>query len=238
MARPESPLDCPPRRRALAEGLRSARAAAGVTYAEMAAHQLGLPEATLKRIASGNGGVPKWHKVQTYVTICFALSAHRSVAFMENLPDLHGLWVLARQEERGTLGIKPLAPEFVRDRGDLSYALYALYERVGAPSLRDLQAAAGGSMHLPLTSAARIVTRQTLPADTEQHKAFLAGCGITEGKRLQYRQWLDAWYKVMLGERISAQEAMEALTELAHEVQEESARFKTTGDAVRYRAVA
>ncbi|MGW5665432.1 hypothetical protein ACWEWG_36285 [Streptomyces sp. NPDC003758] len=202
----------------------------------MAAHRIGLPEATLKRIASGNGGVPKWGKVQTYVTICYALGAYRSVTF-ENLRNLYSLWVLARQEERGTLGIKPLAPEFVRDRGDLSYALYALYERVGAPSLRDLQADAGGSMYLPPTTAARIVTRQTLPADTEQYKAFLAGCGITE-RRPQYKERLDAWYKVMLAERISTQEAMEALTDLAHEVQEESARFKITADAVRYKAVA
>ncbi|MGW5434899.1 helix-turn-helix domain-containing protein [Streptomyces sp. NPDC004059] len=204
MARPESPLNCPPRRRALAETLRAVRAAAGITYAEMAA-KIDVSQATLKRIASGNGGVPKWKKVQTYAGLCFyASNTERREAVFAATGDLLSLWILARQEERGTLGIKPLLPEFVRDHGDLSYALYALYERVGAPSLRDLQDDAGGPMHLPLTTAARIVSRQTLPVDTEQYKAFLAGCGIAEGNS-RYKAWLDAWYKVVRAEGSSTE---------------------------------
>ncbi|MFJ8275404.1 helix-turn-helix domain-containing protein [Streptomyces sp. NPDC094154] len=200
MPRPESPLDCAPQRRALAESLRATRAATGLTYAEMATTEWGLSPATLKRIASGNGPVPKRDKVLTYVNICLVLGgSDRAAAVFAAGQDVYRLWGLARQEERGTLGVKPLAAEFIRDRGDLSYALYALYESIGAPSLRELRTGAGGPPYLPLTTTAQIVTRQTLPADTKQYKAFLAGCGITEGVT-HYRAWIDAWYKVMLDE--------------------------------------
>ncbi|MFF5860060.1 helix-turn-helix domain-containing protein [Streptomyces sp. NPDC012751] len=198
MARPERPLNCLPRRHALAGGLRAIRAQAGVTYADLAEHTGRLSPATLKRVASDVGGVPKWANVEAYYHACLALSGPGGSAGVSAAgADLHRLWCLARREERGTLAVRTLAPGLVRDKADLGYALYALYEHQGAPALRELQQRAGGALHLPLSTAARIVTRQALPADTQQYQAFLAGCGAaTNGAR--YKEWLAAWYKVML----------------------------------------
>ncbi|WP_207312849.1 hypothetical protein [Streptomyces nodosus] len=197
----------------------------------MATTQWGLSPAALKRIASGNGRVPKRDKVLTYVNICLVLGgSDRAAAVFAAGQDVYRLWVLARQEERGILGVKPLAAEFIHDRGDLSYALY---ESIGAPLLRELQTGAGGPMYLPLATAARIVARQTLPADTKQYKAFLAGCGITEGVT-QYTAWIDAWYKVMLDEKPPlARETLERLAELAKKIQEDSGGIEVAEVAFR-----
>lgn len=57
--------------------------------------------------------------------------------------------------------------------GDFSEALEYFYERAGALPLRRLQALAGGSHVLPVSTAARIVRRQALPAGRQQCIAFL-----------------------------------------------------------------
>ncbi|WP_371558686.1 hypothetical protein OG416_38845 [Streptomyces longwoodensis] len=191
MARLETPLTGPPRRRALASQLRKMRALAGVTYAEMAGHHTGIPQATLKRAASDRGGVPKWPVVWAYRDACIDLSNDDWDVIVHGA-NLLDLWVKARMEERGTLRLKAPRPQYVADRADLSQALHALYEHQGAPPLRYLQHRAGGAVHLPLSTAARIVNRQALPADVRQFMAFLRGCGV-EDKHEQ--AWRDAWFK-------------------------------------------
>ncbi|MFD9403514.1 helix-turn-helix domain-containing protein [Streptomyces sp. NPDC060011] len=200
MARPEAPLNCPPRRHQLASVLREARARTGATYADMAARGGNISPATLKRTASGDGPVPKWANVQTYYTLCAALSDGETLTGLATeAGNLRGYWVQARKEERGTLRLRAPRPEYVRDEADLSRALYVLYENAGAPSLRELQRKAGGPVHMPLTTAARIVARQALPSDTPQFKAFIEGCSVPERK---IKTWMDTWYRVMSKKRV------------------------------------
>ncbi|MFD6294028.1 helix-turn-helix domain-containing protein [Streptomyces sp. NPDC060235] len=194
MARPEAPLNCRPRRRQLASVLREARARKGVTYVDMAAHAGGISPATLKRIASGNGPVPKWDNVLTYYKLCLPFADYAgSTEPVVDFRRLRDVWVLARKEERGTLHLKNQQPRYICDESDLSRALYVLYENAGAPSLRELQRRAGGPLHLPLATAARIVTRRTIPSDTPQFKAFIEACSVPER---EVKVWLEAWYRV------------------------------------------
>lgn len=193
MGRPESPLTGPRHRIALASRLRELRALVGATYAEMACHSEDISEATLKRVASGRGPVPRWRRVEEYRAICVKLAVGNERDVILQGMDLEYLWVMARREERNTLRLAKPRPRFIRDQADLSYALYVLYERQGAPPLRDVQRLAGGAVHLPLATAARIVQRQALPADVRQYLAFLRGCVVPEQ---HFPTWLDAWEKV------------------------------------------
>ncbi len=198
MGRPESPLTGPPNRVALATLLREMRASSGVTYAEMARHpDYRIPEATLKRTASDRGGVPRWHRVEEYRDICIDLAPTAPQWMRTPAGSRGGLirsWALARREERGTLHLPPPRPKFVADEAELSRALYLLYEYRGAPSLRDLQKLSERAFHLPLTTTARIVKRDTIPADGDQFIAFIRGCGI-KGRRAT--DWIDAWSRVI-----------------------------------------
>ncbi|MFI6254414.1 hypothetical protein [Streptomyces sp. NPDC051016] len=229
MARPESPLSCPPQRYALARHLREVRSVAGVTYAEMAEHFGGLPPATMKRIASDSGNVPKWSRVLRYFLICMDLASPEGSALIRATEDsLRKFWIAARMEERKVLHLPSPRPEFVHDKGDLSHALYSLYEHRGAPPLRDLQTQGGGAALLPLSTAARIVNRQALPVDTQQFKAFVKGCGVSEEN---VKPWLDAWYKVILSKenrQLNARQAMKMMEELAREVFEDEEAAKAS----------
>lgn len=75
----------------------------------------------------------------------------------------------------------PPAPELITTAGQLSEALEYFYEKAGAPSLRRLQARAGGAHLLPVSSAARIVARQALPASRQQCAAFLSALDVVPG---------------------------------------------------------
>ncbi|MEU6299273.1 hypothetical protein [Streptomyces erythrochromogenes] len=77
--------------------------------------------------------------------------------------------------------------------GDFSEALEYFYERAGALPLSQLQALPGASHELPVSTAARIVRRQALPASRQQCIAFLTACGI--GLRL-LRRWADAYDRI------------------------------------------
>ncbi|MFD3890537.1 hypothetical protein [Streptomyces microflavus] len=128
-----------------------------------------------------------------YRGICSELAGDNEWNVIAHGLDLEELWVMARREERNTLRFRKPHPQFIRDRADLSYALYVLYECQGAPPLRAVQELAGGAVHLPLATAARIVQRQALPADVKQYLAFLKGCAVA---KRHVQAWLDAWDKV------------------------------------------
>ncbi|MGW6413009.1 helix-turn-helix domain-containing protein [Streptomyces vinaceus] len=167
MGRPELPVDETVRERALlAKALRRIRRKARLSYDELAA-KTGLSAATLKRAASGKT-VPSEDTVKTIATACG-----------QDPEILHWYWRDARIADRGRLAQlrKPALPQFINGRRELSAALEYFYEDAGAPPLRRLTELAGGAHLLPVSSAARIVSRQALPASRQQMIAFLTACG-------------------------------------------------------------
>ncbi|MCY0931865.1 helix-turn-helix transcriptional regulator [Streptomyces sp. H27-H1] len=207
MGRPELPVDFSVQSRGkLATGLRELRTVAGLTYEELAA-KTGVSPATLKRAASGRT-VPSWETITAIVAVCGDLAGVDGMV-------VH-LWQLARIVERDRLSQlrRPGSPELVTTRGALSEALEYFYERAGALPLRRLRALAGGAHLLPVSSAARIVNREALPASRQQCAAFLTACGV--GPRLVER-WAEAFDRIMasrdiVAQRLSDAEAMLALT--------------------------
>lgn len=184
VGRPELPVDCAvPARGELATALRELRTQAGLTYAELAA-VTGISQATLKRAASGRV-VPPYENIGVIARACGSVPG----AF-------YRLWLAARVADRGRLaGLRrPGAPELVTTRGAVSEAMEYFYERAGAPSLRRLQERAGGAHLLAVSSAARIVNREALPASRQQCVAFLSACGLTD--RLADR-WATAYERVV-----------------------------------------
>ncbi|MFF4105683.1 helix-turn-helix domain-containing protein [Streptomyces sp. NPDC001903] len=169
MGRRELPVDYTVRARGeLAAALRQLRAQSGLTYDELAA-RTGLSAATLKRASSGRT-VPSW------TTLTAACGGEPRGGIVE-------LWRSARAADRGRLkGLRrPPAPELITTAGQLSEALEYFYEKAGAPSLRQLQARAGGAHLMPVSSAARIVARQALPASRQQCVAFLTALDVVPG---------------------------------------------------------
>ncbi|MFD5883295.1 helix-turn-helix domain-containing protein [Streptomyces yangpuensis] len=181
MGRPELPVDhTVPARGELAEALRVLRTGAGLTYSELAV-TTGLSPATLKRAASGRI-LPSWETAKEFALACGILPA-----------DLRPVWLKARIAERGRLKQlrRPRSPELATTFGDLGEAMEYFYEAAGAPSLRQLQERAGGRHLLPLTSAARIVNREALPASRQQCLAFLTACGLPDRVAERWAQAFD-----------------------------------------------
>ncbi|MEU3830447.1 helix-turn-helix transcriptional regulator [Streptomyces sp. NPDC029080] len=155
----EKPVDqSRPARGRLAEHLRGLRDAAGMTY-ETLARCTDLSPATLKRAASG-AVVPRRATVDAYVEGCGGEP--------DAVRAADELWRQARIEERGRLvQLRAPHPELIGDEGDLSRALEVVWEQAGAPSLRELKERSGNPLALPVSSAARIVNRDAIPADAQ-----------------------------------------------------------------------
>lgn len=152
-------------------------------YCDELAAKTGRSPATLKRAASGRTA-PSWETAMEFVSACGSRPA-----------DLKAVWLKARIAERGRLKRlrRPRAPELATTFGDLGEAMEYFYEAAGAPSLRQLQEQAGGRHLLPLSSAARIVNREALPASRQQCLAFLTACGL--GGRTAER-WAPAFDRI------------------------------------------
>lgn len=185
MGRNEKPVDqSRPARSRLAVHLRGWRDAAGMTY-ETLARRTGLSPATLKRAASG-AVVPRRITVEAYVEGCGGEQ--------DAVRAADELWRQARVEERGRLAqLRAPRPELIGDEGDLSRSLEVVWEQAGAPSLREIKDRSGNPLALPVSSAARIVNRDAIPADEQQLRAFLTGCGIPPE---QHTPWLSAFTKI------------------------------------------
>ncbi|MEV8597306.1 helix-turn-helix transcriptional regulator [Streptomyces sp. NPDC052012] len=170
MGRSEKPVDhSRPARGRLAEHLRGWRHSAGMTY-ETLSRRTGLSPATLKRAASG-GAVPRRTTVEAYVEGCGG--------GQEAVRAADELWRQTRVEERARLAqLRAPRPELIRDEGDLSRTLEVVWEQAGAPSLREIKDRSENPLALPVSSAARIVKRDAIPADEQQPQAFLTGCGV------------------------------------------------------------
>ncbi|MFE0178877.1 helix-turn-helix domain-containing protein [Streptomyces sp. NPDC059002] len=91
------------------------------------------------------------------------------------------------------------APAYIRTRDDLAAALAVLYERAGAPPLRELSRLAPDRPPLPATTAWRIVHRKSLPTTTQQLTTFLHACQIRPADALFY---LEAYTRLTDGLRV------------------------------------
>ncbi|MGW1364997.1 helix-turn-helix domain-containing protein [Streptomyces chartreusis] len=89
------------------------------------------------------------------------------------------------------------SPALVRDERDLGLVLAEVYERAGAPSLRDPRLTPGRAP-LPPTTAWRVVNRKGLPASREQLFTFLIACGIRHPAA--QRPYIDA-YEYVIAQR-------------------------------------
>ncbi|QJT05931.1 hypothetical protein G9272_41050 [Streptomyces asoensis] len=181
--------------------MRAIRDLAEVTYDDMV--KFGQASAaTYKRTASGTN-VPRLFRVMEFADACH-LAAPPEVLDrlrVESRPrDLHTLWANARMEERGTLRLGAPRARLIANWAECSLALKTLYERAGAPPLREVQELAGGPMHLPLSTLARIVNRQALPNDNQQLRAFLLGCRL---RKEQLPEWDEAWSRLVGGRSVS-----------------------------------
>ncbi|MFD6826673.1 helix-turn-helix domain-containing protein [Streptomyces sp. NPDC060085] len=156
MGRAEKPVDhSRPARGRLAEHLRSWRESAGMTYERLAV-VAALSPATLKR-AAGGSAVPRRATVEAYIEGCGGTP--------EAVRAAEEMWRQARIEERGRLTqLHAPRPELISDEADLSRALEVVFEQARAPSLREILTRSGNPLALPLSSAARIVNRDAVPA--------------------------------------------------------------------------
>ncbi|MGW0752927.1 helix-turn-helix domain-containing protein [Streptomyces sp. NPDC002587] len=184
MGRSENPVDYSvPERGRLASQLRQCRVAAELTYEQLSLRS-GLSSATLKRAAAGRK-TPTEVTVVRYVKACGGSDLEIAAA--------KAYWRRARAAERGFTGRSLPSPSLIGTEGELSQALVSLYQKDGAPSLREMQRRAGKEW-LALSSASRIVNRQALPTTPAQMEAFLRACSVPEK---QHKPWLDAWNRVV-----------------------------------------
>lgn len=203
MGRPENPVTwVTAELTQLAELLRNFRSRSGLTYDAMA-QRTGLSAATLKRAAAGRK-VPALATVKAFTVACMEAEHDKNaIPLHEQARALavEAAWQHARAAERGRLrGMRPLVhPTLATRRGEISSACVYFYEEAGAPPLRKLQAAAGGAHLLPVSTAARIVRRETMPASRQQFEAFMVGCAVPGHRR---RAWLQAWDNVTDPDRV------------------------------------
>ncbi|RNG17848.1 helix-turn-helix domain-containing protein [Streptomyces botrytidirepellens] len=171
---------------ALALWLRAAKAASGLSYPTLA-ERAGYHPSNLRRAATGHH-VPSQAVVTAYATACSARADHALQ-----------LWREARYEARRAARGRRISraaprPELVRDAADLSAGMIELYEKAGAPTLREMEASeAGQHGRLPHSTVHRIVTKQAVPKCPVQFAAFLQACGVEEHDR---QPWIDAWHRV------------------------------------------
>ncbi|MER6774940.1 helix-turn-helix transcriptional regulator [Streptomyces bacillaris] len=176
-----------PALRELVQWLRDRRAAARLTYRELA-DATGLHATTLQRVASGRT-VPMLERVLAYAWACGARGY-----------DAHLLWLKARRERvrAGGSGRPAPSPALVGDLAELSAALRGLYEDVGGPSLRLMEVRAGSFGSLPRSAAHRIVSKQSVPRDLKQLQAFLRACDLPESS---WKPWESAWSRAWRAEK-------------------------------------
>ncbi|GAB3006841.1 hypothetical protein GCM10023080_085730 [Streptomyces pseudoechinosporeus] len=193
MGRPEKPVDrTVPARAKLADFLRGRKAAAGLTYEEMAKRLQveGAPsKATLERAASG-GTVPSWETVEAFIVVTATkdeeLGGGLGVALARGLE----LWIHARRATRAPYYVhKAPDPRLISSPADFSRALRHQHVWAGAPTPGEM-GRMSGSWALPRSSTRRIIAGDTLPVDPQQTIAFLKACYVLEPADLE--PWLAA----------------------------------------------
>ncbi|MFB8247295.1 helix-turn-helix domain-containing protein [Streptomyces sp. NPDC055952] len=180
-----SPAGAAPQRHyaRLAEHLTALRGAARLTQRALA-DAANVSRGAVQRAESGTAP-PTAAVLGAYLRACGASPADQDKA--------RRLHALGRTAQRGNKPrtLKAPAPAFARDARDLGLVLVAVYERAGAPPLRDFDRP--GRARVPLATASRIVNRQALPSSREQLITFLTVCGIPPAAQ---RPYLDAYHHV------------------------------------------
>ncbi|WP_432182764.1 helix-turn-helix domain-containing protein [Streptomyces sp. NBC_00063] len=186
MSRPEKPIDYTvPEVGALAAYLRHLKRESGKTYAQLE-EESGYSASALKRAARG-GRAP----APDDVVAAFARAAGGDLRVARK--HFHGAKSAAerakRNARRSTVDPKP---QYVMTRAELGLALRQAYGAAGRPTVRAM--AKKGGIHLPATTAHRIVKGLSVPTDVRTFLAFLQACDVYElGQR---HVWFAAWARV------------------------------------------
>lgn len=188
MGRPEKPVNrTVPARAKLADFLRGRKAAAGLTYEEMAKRlhvQGATSKATLERAASGDT-VPSWATVEAYITVTTTDEELAGV-----LARGQELWIRARRRTRAPYHVhKAPDPGLISDPADFSRALRDQHVWAGYPTPGEM-ARMSGCWALPSSTTRRIIAGEVLPVDPQQTIAFLKACYVLEPADLE--PWLAA----------------------------------------------
>lgn len=182
MGRKENPVvrDVPAVGR-LADFQRAWRATAGLTYEDLA-HATGWSASTLGNAASGRRP-PRRDVVRDAVTHCGGPEQ-----------EAIDLWRQARYHQRLADRPRPQAPaaHLVRTVVDLAALVKELYEKNGAPSMSEVEDRTDG--RLGHSTAHRLVTKRTIPADRDQFDAFL---DVVEVHGPLRAQCMEAWDRVI-----------------------------------------
>ncbi|MER7952790.1 helix-turn-helix domain-containing protein [Streptomyces sp. NPDC096079] len=193
MGRPEKPVNrAVPARAKLADFLRRRKAAAGLTYEQMAR----LPQtketpsaATLKRAAAGEK-VPSWETVEEFILMTLTKDEEFGGGLTSGLHQGLELWIRARRATRAPYDVhKAPDPTLISSRAGLSRALRRQHIWAGYPTPGEMQRIAG-SWSLPTSTARRVIAGDTLPVDPHQTAAFLRACYVLELVELE--PWLQA----------------------------------------------
>ncbi|MFJ8086312.1 helix-turn-helix domain-containing protein [Streptomyces sp. NPDC096205] len=165
----------------LADFQRTWRATAGLTYEDLA-RATGWSAATLRNAASGRRP-PRRDVVRDAVTHCGGPEQ-----------ETIDLWRQARYHQRLADRPRPQAPaaHLVRTVVDLAALVEELYEKNGAPSMSEMEHRTDG--RLGHSTAHRLVTKRTIPADRDQFAAFLDAVEVHEPLR---SQCVQAWDRVI-----------------------------------------
>jgi transcriptional regulator with XRE-family HTH domain len=209
VGRPEKPVNrTVPARAKLADFLRGRKAAAGLTYEEMAKrlHEQGAPsKATLERAASGST-VPSWATVEAFIIVT---ATDEELVGSLGAALLRGqeLWIKARRATRAPYYVhKAPDPGLISDPADFSRTLRHQHVWAGYPTPGEM-ARMSGSWALPRTTTRRIIAGNILPVDPQQTIAFLNACYVLEPADLEpwlaaavraftHRRWdIDKWVR-------------------------------------------
>ncbi|MFI8266580.1 helix-turn-helix domain-containing protein [Streptomyces sp. NPDC085665] len=181
MGRTEQPIPNPDRALGhLAQGLRTARGRAGLTYTQLARRAVGFSRPTLQRAASGKS-LPTMEAVTAYAHACNAEPG-----------PLLALWKAA-VEERHPARKKAVGITTISDAAGLGAALCSLLPDAGSPSYREIDdrtRITPGINRVPCTTVHRILCQQQLPSSPAQLKALLTALRVPAAEQ---GDWLDAW---------------------------------------------
>ncbi|MFC9652748.1 helix-turn-helix domain-containing protein [Streptomyces sp. NPDC056937] len=164
---------------ALAEHLVCLRRAARLTQRALA-EAASISRGTVQRAESG-AAAPSPAVLDAYLRACRASAPDKTRARL--------LRNRGRTALRGRLrSLDAPKPALIHTEDDLGAALAAVYERAGAPSLRELSRLVPHRPPLPPTTAWRIVHRMGLPASLEQLVTFLTACGVRPAEQRLYAE--------------------------------------------------
>jgi hypothetical protein len=167
----------------LVQWLQEHKTRTGLSFRQLAA----LTEydaATLQRAVNARR-VPREGVVVAFARACGA--------DVQRAKELHlAARVESLRSARGGTFPAPL-PALVRDFADLSAAMKNLYEKAGAPPLREMEQRAGEYGVLPRSTLNRVLRKTGVPRRRDQFEGFLRACQLPTDERAV---WLAAWERV------------------------------------------